>query len=392
MCVSIYTFLERLMNNNKKIKLISFYVDSKCDNRKMFLASNNKLKYIISTLNSLDYIVESYSASRSDDGKFVFNTDVYGNKYYYLKSHCSKTKLINKILTLIFKLKYMFFVFKNVKKGDCVFVYHSLFYMKLVKFLKIFKNIKLIYEIEEIYSDVVKNVRKKKKELLIFTYADAYLFPSYLFLDLLSINRKPYVVIHGSYEIPQIKERIKFNDDKVHIVYAGTFNSVKGGVFNAIDCAKYLNEKFVIHILGRGTNEENEIVISKINQLNSTCYCKIVYEGQLLGEEFFKFLSKCSIGLSTQKSDGDFNNSSFPSKILTYLSCGLRVISNDIEAVRTSDIGEKVFYYNDLQNSSMSIANQIIKVSKENEASPSNVVLELSNTFYFNIKKLLENL
>ena len=39
-----------------------------------------------------------------------------------------------------------------------------------------------------------------------------------------------------------------------------------------------------------------------------------------------------------------YNDSSFPSKILTYLANGLRVISVDLKAIRTSQVGKLLYY------------------------------------------------
>ena len=73
----------------------------------------------------------------------------------------------------------------------------------------------------------------------------------------------------------------------------------------------------------------------------------MTYEGCLSGEQYIRFVQKCSIGLSTQKPDARFNDTSFPSKILSYLANGLRVVSIRIRAVEESPISDLVVYYNE---------------------------------------------
>lgn len=43
-------------------------------------------------------------------------------------------------------------------------VYHSLYYMRFIKILRKLKRFNLILEIEEIYSDVLNDEVRKKKE------------------------------------------------------------------------------------------------------------------------------------------------------------------------------------------------------------------------------------
>ena len=53
-----------------------------------------------------------------------------------------------------------------------------------------------------------------------------------------------------------------------------------------------------------------------------------------------------SIGLSTQIPDGVYNDTSFPSKILSYMCNGLNVVAINIKAVNKSAINSYVnFYY-----------------------------------------------
>ena len=56
------------------------------------------------------------------------------------------------------------------------------------------------------------------------------------------------------------------------------------------------------------------------------------------------FIQKCDIGLSSQNPDGQYNTTSFPSKVLMYLSNGLSVVSIDIPVLRDSKVTKCIFY------------------------------------------------
>ena len=69
------------------------------------------------------------------------------------------------------------------------------------------------------------------------------------------------------------------------------------------------------------------------------------YDGLLSGEDYIRFIQSCDIGLSTQNPDAAFNATSFPSKILSYMANGLRVVSIRIPAIEQSAVGDMLIYY-----------------------------------------------
>ena len=216
--------------------------------------------------------------------------------------------------------------------------------MSIVKKLKKAKKCNLIIEVEELYSDVREDEALRKKELNYLQIADRYIMITELLDHQVNLQNKPRIVSHGTYRtIPDYGE--KFNDGKIHVVYAGSFNPIKGGVYSAIEAAEFLDENFVLHVLGKGSKIDNETVMKRIKQLSSKTKCKIVFDGYKTGKAFDLFIQSCHIGLSTQQPDGKYNASSFPSKILMYMSNGLPVVSVRIPAVEGSCVGEYIYYY-----------------------------------------------
>ena len=52
------------------------------------------------------------------------------------------------------------------------------------------------------------------------------------------------------------------------------------------------------------------------------------------------------MGLSTQNPDAEYNDTSFPSKVLTYMANGLQVVSANVSVVKASKINDFISYYN----------------------------------------------
>ena len=87
--------------------------------------------------------------------------------------------------------------------------------------------------------------------------------------------------------------------------------------------------------------------IALIEEISKKSKCTLTFDGLLSGEEFIRFLQSCDIGLSTQVPDAEFNETSFPSKILSYLANGLCVVSVRMKALEASEISHLLHYYDE---------------------------------------------
>ena len=138
-----------------------------------------------------------------------------------------------------------------------------------------------------------------------------------------------------------------FTDGKIHCVYAGTLDPRKGGAAAAAASALFLNGNYHIHILGFGNEKEKKEMYDIIDDISKKTEARITYDGLLSGDEFTSFIQSCDIGFSTQNPDAAFNSTSFPSKILTYMVNGLRVVSIRIPAIEKSAVGKFMYYYDE---------------------------------------------
>lgn len=361
--------------------------DNNIENRYYPLAATNKMNYILSVLKKFDSVeivsISGTLGKKSVPSKSVKIEDKCSLKLFY--SIGDRGKIFRILNYIIIRIQFFFFLLFHISKNENVVVYHSLAYMNIVSVIHKIKKFNLILEVEEIYSDVIDDSRKKKKEIKYIESANAYIFPTAL-LNKYNINNKPYSVIHGIYHIEKKRSRI-FNDDLIHIVYAGTFDPRKGGLI-AASTAKYLSDKYHIHILGFGNKEEVIKMKQHINELSKICNCKISYDGMLDGDDYIQFIQSCDIGLSPQDPNAKFNATSFPSKILSYMSNGLRVVSIRIPAIENSTIGSKMYFYD--EQTPNEIANTIMNINFNDGYDAKKLLKELDMKFCIQLKDLLD--
>lgn len=370
---------------NKIYYLIHF--DNKT-NRNVTPSAITKGKYVASALASCSSEVEIVSlAYPTKDSQDEVYYQVSENVICHLfKGKYSNNRIIRYLNHKLYDKKIRKYLKQNVKKDDIVVVYHSLANMKLVKYIK--KNItdKIVYEVEEIYGDVINDEKAKIKELKAFKNASSYIFSNDYLNSIINTKQLPYVTCYGTYEIPTLYKEA-FNDNLIHCLYAGTLAQNKGAL-NAINVAKYLPNNYLIHILGFGSEKDIADIKNAVNEVNNSYgTTKVIYEELKLNEEYLKFIQKCQIGLCTQNIDAAFNTTSFPSKILSYMSNGLEVVGVNIAAIKNSKVGQYIQFYN--VPDEKEIANAILNINLNNKTNNVDVVKELDKEFKEDLKDML---
>lgn len=350
--------------NLANIKYIGFYnADGIKPERSIPLAGRNKMDYTISVLKCFFQSVEILSpacvVNSSAKEEYVDLQDGVSLKLFRNISPCNRfCKVFNHYYS---QFQLFIYLLKNTKRNEPVLVYHSLVYKKFIIWAKKIKHFKLILELNEIYSDVSQDFEKYRDlEKKVIKYADAFLFPNDLMNSMFNPKCKPFAVEYGIYKCSN-KLSEKFDDSKIHVIYAGTFDPSKGGAAAAAAAAMYLTENYHVHILGFGTEKQRIEIKRNIEDINKKTSATITYDGLLDGNEFLAFLQKCHIGLSTQNPDAPYNNTSFPSKVLTYLANGLQVVSIDIPAISQSKLASVIKFYK--KQSPESIAEAIMEVT-----------------------------
>lgn len=377
----------------EKIFYMAYYNSTNSSERRnAVLSSVNKMNYICEALENNGYNTEIVSASGTTEKKFCKSKKVKLTDKTTLKLFSSLPRL-NRIVSVIdrviLKTKLFLYMIKNTNKDSIVMVYHSLGYMSLVKRLKKLKGFKLIIEAEEIYGDVIGDEKTSQKEYEFFKIADAFIFPTELLSEKVNTEKKPEVIIYGTYHIEKELPKL-FSDGKIHCVYAGTLDPRKGGAIASAESALFLNENYHIHILGFGNEKEKAEMLNTIDSISKKSKAKITYDGLLSGEEYIKFIQSCDIGLSTQNPNGKYNDTSFPSKILSYMANGLRVVSVRIPVVEESGIGKCVYYYDEQTPENIAKAIKTIDFSEEYDSRKTIGVLD--KAFICDLKTMLKGL
>lgn len=370
------------------MKYIAFYdlPQIKNENRYVNAAARGVIEYMIQMFSEIEP-VEVISPGRTLSSKRIYRgktLSISDNAVLKIPFTFGVRTRIGRILSLMWTQLWLFtYLLCHTKRNEKVVFYHSLSLMTIISVLYRLKGIQPILEFREIYSDINKvSKRLTKKEHQYFNCAYGFIFPSDAIRRILNVNNKPYVLAPGSYSVHRFTEA-KFSDGKIHCVYAGNLRRDKGGAFIAIEAAKFLDERFVIHILGSGN--DNQIKDLQIEIDKEKTKANIVYDGFLTGEGFYRFLGSCKIGLATQQ-PGVFSNTSFPSKILTYMGCGLAVVCPDLETVRLSPIAEFMNMYR--EEDYYSIAEQI-NIAAEKTVDYSNVLSELDKKLKQELQQIL---
>lgn len=360
------------------------------EERKSFPAATNKMKYLISALEEIgEDVVEVVSPAETVKYSWVRGRRVTLGKQVSLKTFPSlsgRSKIVRAFGHLVTRLYFFLYLLTHVTDSDQMIVYHSLVYMKEISLVRKITKCALIMEVEEIYADVYEDRQLRSKEIQFLRSADKYIFITDLLRREIDEDKK-FTIFHGTYRVMPNYDLV-FQDGKTHVVYAGTFNPIKGGVFQAIAAAEYLDESYVLHILGGGSSSEIQNVKSKICEMSNKTKCVIRYDGYKCGVEFDAFIQACHIGLSTQQPEGKYNATSFPSKILMYMSNGIHVVSVRIPAVESSAVGSYMYYY-DYQDAK-SIAEAINAVPRTTSSGSKIILDRLHSEFVHSLRELLK--
>lgn len=373
-----------------KIKYIGYYdtFDNNAEKRSIFLAGTNKMTYIASVLANMGS-VKIISPAITTDAKCHRgkHKDILSNVSLKLFFTFGRSNLISRMASAAYRrISLLLYLMLHLNREDHVIVYHSLAYMNTIRFVHAVKRFNLTLEVEEIYGDVMQSPYTVKKEMNYFSIADSYIFPTELLDEKINLTHKPSSITYGTYQV-EPDWQCKFNDGKIHVVYAGTFDPRKGGAAAAA-AAEFLDERYHMHISGFGSEIDKQNLLNEIQRVSEKTKCTVTYDGLKSGEEYIRFIQSCDIGLSTQNPDAEFNATSFPSKILSYMANGLRVVSIRIPAIETSAIGKYMYYYN--KQTPNEIANAILNVNLNDEYNSRIIIENLDKKFTEQLNEMIE--
>ena len=346
---------------NKRIKYFCYYGDKDATHsRDSSPAADTKIDYIIAALNNCSYGVDIISSATNESLQLSssYSKIEQNNTYkFFLCIGKSKYGVLNLLDRVVRNIQLFIWCITHLKRNEQVMIYHSLGYVNVFIILSKLLRIRIIGDVEEIYQDVhdFSNFTKRN-EFRFFKLCDKFMFPNTVLNDRINSKGIPSVVCHGIYRNAVLKYS-KFTDGLIHVLYSGTFDPVKGGAVAAVKSCKYLDERYHLHITGFGDKSQ---VCAEIEAIRNETKASISFHGYLDTAQFVELLQRCHIGLCTQDPTSRLNLTSFPSKILNYLSNGLVVLSGINDAITKSAVGDILFYYQ--EQTPKSISEGILKI------------------------------
>lgn len=375
----------------RKIYYIAYFSNNENGRKRDAVpAADLQVSYLSQVFSEIGYDLEIVSPNISNSGKSLFHIQKgfvkqIGERTSVRYFDCieSNSKIIRYIarrLVLFRALKYL----RTIKDGIIV-IYHSRIFYPLYHLLKRI-NRNYILELEEIYSDVIGDDKKRKKEISEVSMAAAYILPSIPLAEEITQGKK-YVLYHGSCRNEkQIGKG--FQDGRIHVVYAGTFDPRVIGKLSLIQAAEYLDERYHVHVIGFGRNQADvDRIIEEVDKMQGKP-CKVTYDGLLSGEEYISFLQSCDIGMFSHDPKGKDINSSFPSKIMSYLSNGLHVIATRADSIERSEVGEIVSFCE--TNEPKDIADAIRSIDLSEPYNSRQKLKEIESRLKINLEQLLK--
>lgn len=388
--------MNKLMKSEHGMKkrvicLVHYDLPDNPDMRRCSLPGYTKSNYIFHCLKRLGYENHILSASPTTGRQNVNGRTIRLDEQTVLELLPSKgrgSKFRNAVVGFFFAEKRYRRLKELVQDGDILWVYHSTGLIKPLHRLKKTGNFRLILEMEELYGDIRCSPKTARREKKLAKLADAFIFPTAELNAMLNTEGKPYAISHGTYETAPAPLVPRLDDGRIHVVYSGTTNPRKGGINMAIDAAAYLPENYHVHILGTGDAETLQAMNQRIRDVQAKAACTVTYDGVLRDRAYTDFLHGCHIGLSTQNPEGDYNNSSFPSKILAYLASGLRVVSVRIPVVVNSRVGNVLHYYEAQTPEALAAAIRSVDVAAAYDSK--SLITDLDHEFLEALGRILE--
>ncbi len=307
------------------------------------LAGARKIDFICDELVQLGFDVNLVSATYSNQkghGKVSGAIEnVRDGITLILAPSYKATNKIERIYRVLKARAWLFFyLLRNCSKNDCVIVYHNYVDALAIVIAQKITGFKLVLQIEEQYSMVwhLSRFQRWKEKILLEYGKDNALVVSELLAERLNIFNP--IVSYGNYKVYEGRIPPKRTDGKIVLVFTGMIETVRNGAFISIECMKYLPSNYTLYLSGPVSKDVEEQFYNSLSNVNRECMRKAcVYLGMLDDAEYEKLLLSADIALNPQR-EGLFGDFVFPSKILTYMSYGLQVVSTKGKSILESKL------------------------------------------------------
>lgn len=344
------------------MKIVAFYVEDSIHDRVRAISTKPIIDFISDVLYENKVPVDVFSASWGNTSKGIIRGSVNNvsqgiNIHYGLTFGCNSRSL--KIIRMAFSwIWLMKSIFCNTAFGEKIIVYHSMNIIIPVYLVAKLKKLQVTLYLGEFYQTVYKMASFKKLiENKFIKSAHSYICATNLLVNQISKIRTgtfQYVVLYGPYKKQKLIIDATFNNKKINLLYVGKISESKG-IFRAIGLAKFLSSDYCIRIIGYGEDYELGRMRAEIDKSNRENECKVIFDGIKIGEDYIRYVQSCEIGLVLQDMNAEYNPTSFPSKILSFLSNGIEVIAPAIKNIAESPFSSMIHLYNSQDNAEIAL-------------------------------------
>ena len=345
------------------------------------VAADIKVGYVAETAKEAGYAVRilALNKTRQKGRQKAKITEQNGIRVRHIASNGGGNFFAKTFNRLSFYCQIIRYFFREVKRGDTVLLYHSMRTTPFLAFLKKFRNIPVILEVEEIYACSADGVQPYYKNEIraIKKYRD-YIFVNDYIPKELGIPEDHWIALYGVYRPVEGK---KTEHEGKRVLYAGAIERLNQGAFRAVEAARYLPSDYEMRIIGKGEPQDMEALSQRIQQVNELCGREVVrYDGFRSGGELDRYMLDCDIGLGAYPIQTSYSNYIFPSKLVSYMCRRLKVVTGRAECYENTPFASQWFFYD--ANDGESIAKAILEAGKDTgEPTENDTILELHRAF-----------
>lgn len=314
----------------KKVHYIGWYItDNEWGQYKANVPGMMKMRYVADQIKKTtdDLHILSF-ADKQNCFLYGLKNIVNDGLTIHYTGGCNYSGNLGKYInTLIKKIYFVLYVIFYASNKDLIVLYHSYAYTKLLAKLQKIVRRNIVIEVEEIYGyNAIKDMPWVDDEIAQIKKFNKFTCVNDGIPQVLGLKKDDYVVIYGAGIFPE-RTAQRFDDGKIHVVYSGTIEGKKMGAMSAVEAAKCFSSKYKLHISGFGKPENIDILKKRIEEINKEVgEERIKYEGFLSEQDMHKLMFSCHIGLSPNVLRPNFANSTFPSKVVTYMCHDLSVV------------------------------------------------------------------
>lgn len=320
--------------------------------RSYSLAAAKKMDYLVSVFRRLhrESVILSASFIKEKTGGFfkATNESIAEGITLSLPSSWGANNKLLRILRILWSQWSLFFrLLKHCGKKDTVVVYHNYGYAIPVLLAYAIKRFHLVLEIEEQYQMVwnLTHYQKWKENLLLQHGKKNALVVSEVLAERLGIPEP--IVSYGNYNAYQGQIPEKNYSENIVLVYTGSIDPVKNSAMAAVEMMRHLPEQYVLKLSGPIAKGYATVFRSALDAVNNQVGRQAcIYLGVLGDEAYQQLLLSAHIALNLQQA-GDFGSFLFPSKILSYMSYGLPVVSTRGESIVQSAMADLISFTED---------------------------------------------